>query len=314
MSSHRPELARADLLPLMQFRPFSTSIKILLFVALMVALGALSWFTHSQLIDWLAYIALGYLWMSMVTFMHEATHDTLFERKWQNWAFGIVTMIPLMASFVSFKEDHLEHHRYNRSSKDPDAFTMGRRGIGDFIVFYLYFVAGAVLSFLHFNLLYPIKYFSGRNWTIHVFETALKSLCYLALILWAQAHGVLAQVLELWLIPVFFFSIFNSVRFIAEHYETPWAQGKLTGTRTIISNPLHSFFWNNINYHIGHHVYPRVPCYNLVKLHAMIEPDIAAMGAIVDSSYVAVSWNALRRGPESESKLAQALARRRARV
>src|SRR3546814_20526383 len=64
------------------------------------------------------------------------------------------------------------------------------------------------------------------------------------------------------LCPVLCFSFFNAMRFISEHYETPWNEGKLTGTRTVISNPVHSWFWNTINWHIGHHVFPRVPCYN----------------------------------------------------
>src|SRR3546814_20974591 len=95
------------------------------------------------------------------------------------------------------------------------------------------------------------------------------------------------------------------MRFISEHYETPWNEGKLTGTRTVISNPVHSWFWNNINWHIGHHVFPRVPCYNLVELHKLIEPDIDGLGALVDKSYVAVFAKALWRGTEYEQRLAE---------
>lgn len=73
--------------------------------------------------------------MGIVTFMHEAMHNTLFEKKWKNWTFDII-MIPLMASLVALKEDRLEQHRYNRSRDDPDAFTMGKRGVFDFITFY----------------------------------------------------------------------------------------------------------------------------------------------------------------------------------
>ncbi|MGQ0622513.1 MAG: fatty acid desaturase family protein [Panacagrimonas sp.] len=288
----------------MVLKPGLSLAKFLAFVALMVVLTWAAWRSPSPWIDWPAYAALGYLWMSVVTFMHDATHDALFPKKWQNWAFGIVSMIPLMVSFVSFKDDHLEHHRHNRSPRDPDAFTMGRRGVADFIVFYLYFVIGALLTAIHFNLIYPIKNFGPRQWAIHLFETGLKAGAYTALILWARSHGVLVEVLEVWLIPVLFFSLFNSLRFIAEHYQTPWNQGNLIGTRTIISNRVHSFFWNNINWHIGHHVYPRVPWHNLVKLHQRLEPEIHALGAVVDSSYYGVCWNALRRGPESESRLA----------
>jgi fatty acid desaturase len=77
----------------------------------------------------------------------------------------------------------------------------------------------------------------------------------------------------------------------------------MAGTRTVISNPVNSFFWNNINWHIGHHVYPTVPWYNLQELHRVLEPQIQACGALVDKSYVGVYIDALRWGPESPAHL-----------
>ena len=304
-------LSREDVKRLREFRLLPNLTKIPLFVGIMVFLTWVAWTTDSGLSKWAAYIGIGYLWMGMLTFMHDGGHNTLFKEKWANWAFGIVCMIPIMISFISFKEDHLEHHRYNRSYEDPDAFTMGKRGILDFVLFYAYLVAGGVLSFLHFNLLYPIKRFNLNQWSIHLFETALKIACCWALITWALDNGVLAKTLEVWLIPVYIFSLFNSVRFIAEHYETPWNEGQLTGTRTIISNPVNSFFWNNINWHIGHHVYPAIPWYNLVELHRLMKPAIEAKRGIVDKSYTAVFLKAFLRGPETEERLKLALNERR---
>jgi fatty acid desaturase len=306
----RDYISRDDLKRLRTSRILPNLIKIALFFGSMIFLAWLAWATESSLFKWSAYLALGYLWMSMVTFMHDATHNTLFEKPWKNWVFGIVSMIPLMASFISFKEDHMEHHRYNRSPKDPDAFTMGKRSVLDFVAFYGYIVAGALLSFVHFNFIYPIQRFNARKWAIHLFETLLKIACYWVLLAWAQKHGVLGKTLEVWLVPVYIFAVFNSIRFIAEHYETPWNQGQLVGSRTVTSNQLHSFFWNNINWHIGHHIYPTVPWYNLIKLHDLMKPAIAAEGAIVEKSYTGVFLRALLRGPESEQRLERVLAKR----
>jgi fatty acid desaturase len=298
---------RKDLIPrerldeLRTMRSVPNLVKIPLFVGIMVALTWFAWVTGSGVGRWCAYLALGYMWMGIVTFMHEATHNTLFRERWANWAFGIASMIPLMVCFVAFKEDHLAHHRHNRSPEDPDAFTMGKRGVIDFVLFYTYAVAGVLLSFLHFNLLYPFQRFDRKRWAIHVFEMALRVGFAAVLVSWAVANGVLAKTLEVWLVPILFFSVFNSARFIAEHYGTPWNQGQLLGTRTIVSNPVNSFFWNNINWHIGHHLYPTVPWYNLVELHELLRPEIEARGAIVDRSYTAVFIKALLHGPETET-------------
>ena len=291
---------------------WSPNLKIPLFYGLLIGCGYVAWNTASVLVDWLMYSMMGYLWMSIVTFMHDCTHSVLFEARWANWAFGIFAMLPLIITFISFKEDHLEHHRYNRSPKDPDAFTMGKRGIWDFVLFYAYIFAGGILTIIQFTFIYPLQRFHGKKLLIHLGELALRVVLYTGLILWTARLGVLPEFLQIWLIPAYIFSLLNSVRFIAEHYDTPWNAGQLVGTRTIISNQVNSFFWNNINYHIGHHVYPAVPWYNLQKLHQALLPEIASRGAVVDASYSGVFLQACLRGPESvERNAARSAARAR---
>lgn len=305
--SPRVLLPREELIALMVRRPWLTWSKFVLVVGLMSMLSALAWLQPSGWVDWPCYVALGYLWMSVVTFMHDATHGSLLERRWHNWAFGILSMLPLPITFVAFRSDHLKHHRYNRSARDPDAFTMGSRRLADFLVFYLYLAVGGLLTTLQFTLIYPVQHFTRREWAVHGFELALKVAAYWAFLNWAAHAGQLSEVLALWLWPLLLFSLFNSLRFIAEHYETPWNQGNLAGTRTVRSNRVHSFFWNNINWHIGHHVYPRVPWHNLVRLHDRLLPEIRVQGGVVEDGYADVCLRALRRGPESEPRLRQFL-------
>ena len=274
-------------------------LKIPLIFALVLAFGTVAWLEIHPLLTWGCYLVLGYLLMSVVTLMHDCTHTTLFATRWLNEAFGMVTMVPFLASFTAFKEDHLEHHKYNRSPKDPDGFTMGKRSPGDFFLFYSYIFLGVILSAVYFAFIYPIKSLRGKKAWVHWAEMAVHVAVIWALFAWAGPRGLTAPILKVWLIPFVFFGYFNSMRFIAEHYGTPWNAGQMVGTRTIISNQLTSYFWNNINYHIGHHVYPGVPFYNLQKLHAALAGEIKESGAIVDKSYVVVYLHALLRGPES---------------
>merc|ERR1712014_471021 len=46
-------------------------------------------------------------------------------------------------------------------------------------------------------------------------------------------------------------------------------------TRTIYMNPVLRWMYMNMNYHIEHHVLPRVPYYNLPKLHEAIKDRCA---------------------------------------
>jgi fatty acid desaturase len=286
------------------------NLKIPLIYALLIAAGYLAWMTPSAWIRWLLYAAMGYLWMSVVTFMHDCVHGVLFKSSRANWAFGIFSTIPIIVTYVSFREDHLEHHRYNRTARDPDAFTMGQRSPLDFVLFYAYTLFGGVLTIIQFSLIYPLQKFDRRTWLIHGFELLLRFVILAGICFWTSSAGMLDRFLAVWLVPVYIFSLLNSVRFIAEHYETPWNEGQLLGTRTIISNRVNSFFWNNINYHIGHHVYPAVPWYNLQKLHMALLPEITRTNAVVGPGYFRVFFKACYRGPESIERNALHLGQR----
>jgi fatty acid desaturase len=44
-------------------------------------------------------------------------------------------------------------------------------------------------------------------------------------------------------------------------------------TRTVIMNPVFSFLYANMNYHIEHHMFPMIPFYRLPELHKLIIAD-----------------------------------------
>ena len=286
------------------------NLKIPLFYGIMMVCGWLAWQSPNVAVRWGAYACIGYLWMSIVTFMHDATHNVLFKKRWKNWAFGLFSTLPIFVTFVAFKEDHLEHHRHNRSPSDPDAFTMGDRTPVDFLLFYSYMALGVVLTVVQFNFIYPFRQFRGRRLRIHLAELFARIALYSSVLAWAAHAEVLEKVLALWLVPAVIFSFLNSMRFVAEHYGTPWDAGPLLGTRTVLSNRVNRFFWNNINYHIGHHLYPGVPWYNLERLHSELLPIYEAEEAIVDSGYLSVFWSAFLSGPETELRNEEQLARR----
>lgn len=273
--------------------------KIILFIGLWIGAGAVAWNVENIWAKVLCYLFMGYMQMAMATFFHECTHNVMFAEEWKNWVFGIVGFIALVAPYTSYRDDHLLHHRYNRTKKDTAAFTMGKRGWLDFAVFYTYVTAGIVLLLINFNFVHPFLFLKGKKFWLHWFEVALHVVVYVGVGMWAAHYGVLNKLLEVTLWPLLVFSYLNSFRFLAEHYGTPWERGQLAGSRTIISNPVHSWFWNNINYHIGHHVYPAVPWYNLKKLHYLMLPQIEKEGGIVEKSLIAAVVRIILSGPET---------------
>src|SRR5262245_66643542 len=102
------------------YRPFwRPNLKILLFYLLLLAAGYLAWTATSLWLQLAMYVCMGYLWMGIVTFMHDAMHDILFAARWKNWAFGLFPLIHLVVTYITFKQDLLEHRRPYSIPSEP---------------------------------------------------------------------------------------------------------------------------------------------------------------------------------------------------
>jgi len=254
---------------------------------------------ESLSLDLLLSALLGYLQMGVLLHIHEAAHLNIFPWRWANWLYAIPAMAPFPSTFVSFRESHLLHHRFNRTAKDPDMVTTGQRKAGDFVFFYCFLLIFTVpMTAIHYLFLYPLRKLRGHLLVIHVLELILKSFLIFGLWFFATAHGETAFLLEAWLLPMAFLGLFQSVRNIGDHYGMASSGDPVDGTRSIISNPVNRFFWSNINYHIEHHLKPGVQCYNLPALHRDIKPFLDSRNAVFDSGYISVFLRALKQGPE----------------
>ena len=45
-------------------------------------------------------------------------------------------------------------------------------------------------------------------------------------------------------------------------------------TRTVIMNPFFSFLYSNMEYHIEHHIFPKIPCHNLKAFHQVVKEQM----------------------------------------
>ena len=45
-------------------------------------------------------------------------------------------------------------------------------------------------------------------------------------------------------------------------------------TRSVYLNPIFSFLYWHMEYHVEHHIYPQVPSYNLKKLHILVKDQM----------------------------------------
>jgi fatty acid desaturase len=210
--------------------------------------------------------------------MHEFSHHRFSANKQLNDVIGdLFTAWPLLATTSGYRRNHLAHHRYTNTDKDPDwVVKLGKR----------YFTFPQEMRFA---LLHVLGYFVGVN-SIRDMRVALtriqhdevappaykiaKLSYYLAIAVVLVAFGWWQEALLYWAVPYLtLFFLFLYIRVVAEHFGPTLAHdGEMTNTRTVIPLPVEAWFFapHGLNYHLEHHLYPSVPFYRLGELHEVL--------------------------------------------
>lgn len=230
--------------------------------------------------------------------MHEAVHYRLLpNRKWNDWVGEILTAWPVLVTVNGFRQTHWAHHRHVNKAEDPDwqHKRVYPRAVLDVVFITLKFWLGfhAARMFVELNRAAKIP---GRLKYARLFFYGTVIAASIAFHFWL---GLLLY----WMVPLFtYFLWIIYIRGAAEHFDSLEDQDDLLAkTRHIEANLFERLLItpNYIHVHIGHHLYPSVPFYNLRELQRllMLNPDYARR-AHVTRGYVGL----LRELLESSSK------------
>lgn len=293
--ARNPEL-RGALRELTMIRPV-WNLKLLVLAAIWVGCGAAILATDSLWIRVPAWFAIGAVIHSFAIFLHEACHGILFEsRFWNRWV-GWLCGLPALISMSAYKSVHLTHHAHTKQEADPDELMwpdmpelQGRVGI---LVWLL--VGGP------YYVLFHVPFFGLRLAASKLRREILVEYALIALIAGGITSGAITAgrvdlIIDLWAIPAGFALGLVNLRGAAEHILCK-ADDAFSDSRTVTSNRLVSFAMNNLNYHLEHHLVPRVPWYNLPQMHARMQPHYAALDVHVRKSYLAFLAEVLVKGP-----------------
>lgn len=244
------------------------------------------------------FVVAGFLINGLVQLGHDAWHHNLFPRAWQNDVFGHLFSLLFGVSFSAARHAHLRHHWYNRTERDPDAYNVGARGPLVWIQYYLVVFLGLPLAPLHFGLLYPIAFYEKRALARHAAELLAYALVYVALFRYVLAPaGIVRVTLEIWLIPLLFASPWNGLKSVSDHFANVWKGDRFHTATTVRTWAVWSFLWNGLNYHLDHHLFPRVPGYNLPRVHERIRHVLDERKSPVFDGYFRVFRDAFLAGP-----------------
>ena len=233
------------------------------------------------------YLAYCMFWGGADAIWHECGHRTAFKtRKLNDFFYHIASY---MNNFepVRWRWSHSLHHSYT-ASVDPHDFEAEETIFlnSSLIAFILRFIPGYNFFILHKSLYAEIiKHAFGIETRVmkECIPEDKKRSCIrssrIFLILWSLtilSCFVFNSILPvlLFLVPKFFIFM-NVVWGLTQHIGLKeGSKDHRQSTRSVRLNPIFSFIYWKMEYHIEHHMFPMVPSYNLPKLHEEIKNQL----------------------------------------
>lgn len=291
ISWYRTKLDRETLREVSTRNDFKGAMQCLGHLGLIAALLVIAVIAQANERWWIfgsALIAYGAVARFSVNALHELAHGTVFSGPRVNEFFASVFAFIANVNAPYFWLSHLQHHKfslhppYDREVEEPELHDLR-----------MFLVHGIVSVDLRRSLGPLVEQFylaAGRprgEWQTHLFGLAterqleeIRGFSRNLLLAYAvvTAGALLAG---LWSIPVvlLLFRQFGALPFMlcnnTQHAGLPdfVSDFRLCSRTFYLAWPLRGLYWS-MNYHIEHHMYPGVPCYNLPALHEAIRHDL----------------------------------------
>jgi len=287
---YRTKIPAAEMKKLHERSDAKGAVQTLGYLAVLLGFGVAAWYSFNHW-PWYATAGLVFLYGMVNAFLinavHELGHGTVFASKWLNAFFCRVFAFLGWINHETFASSHIRHHRYTLHPPDDLEVVLP--------------VKLAVWHALQTGIVNPLRFFrESLADTVRIARGKFRGEWELTLypesdpdsrkapVRWARfllaGHGaiIVASVATgQWIIPIltcghlcygswlFFFC--NNTQHVGLR---DFVDDFRLCSRTFTLNPVVGFLYWHMNYHIEHHMYAAVPCYNLGRLHKLIEHDL----------------------------------------
>ena len=252
-----------------------------LWIALLAGSGALAFLSIGAWHAVPAFLVYGLLYGSCAeSRFHECLHGTPFRSRAVN-AFVLVVL-----GFMSFKNPHVwrwSHTRHHTETiivgRDPEISYPRPPDVWGMILNIFHLKAGLTEVLRTFRQGFgrlsdeEKQYVPESEWSRAILHARLQVGAVAALVTGSAVLGSILPLLFVGL-PTFYGSWLHSALAATQHAglaeDIP---DHRLNTRTMYLNPVLSFIYSNMNYHVEHHMFPMVPFYALPALHNEIRAD-----------------------------------------
>jgi fatty acid desaturase len=223
---------------------------------------------------------------------HECGHGTAFKTRWMNDFVYQIASFMVARNPVSWKWSHARHHTDTIIvGRDPEIALMRPPNLFEGALHYVGLLdlplSVKTLTRNAYGNLSPAEmdYIPESEWPKAVF--------------WARVHmaiylGAIAAAIFMWsFLPLMLIGL-PRIYGCWHMFMTGLLQhGGLAedvidhrlNSRTVYMNPISSWIYWNMNYHVEHHMFPMVPFHALPRLHQMIKDDLPAPNPTIFDAY-----------------------------
>ena len=247
----------------------------------------------------LGILVIGSRQQALLVLMHEASHGNLFEHKFFNyWAAQFLCAYPVLADTKVYRTYHAKHHSWTQTNKDPDlvltnGYPISKNSMMRKILRDMVGITGVRQLYNRFSIAFEDKEsrLSKKFKTLFglIGPGLLVNTSFLALFVHLGYGWIF---FSLWLVPLLtWHQVVLRIRNISEHAAlVNYLRTELSVARTTLTSSLGKFFiapyW--VNYHLEHHLFPSVPCYNLPIVHRLLKKQGYWSKANLEDGYYAV--------------------------
>ena len=289
---YKPKIDKKTLKELSKRSDIKGLLDISIFIVALILSGYLciiSWGTLWSIPALLLYGNIFYC--KIISIQHETNHETYFKTRALNKFFYHITSLLGGFEAVRWKWSHFHHHTYtiftheevydyeNNSPKptEPIRFLLNFLPLGPIINIQ------KIRHFTHFEI---IKHSFGIITpvvNITVPEKEIKKIInssrlyfgfWLIIILSSILFKTWLPIIML-ILPPFYGNTILMICGMTQHAGlADNVKDHRKSTRTVIMNPFFSFLYSNMEYHIEHHIFPKIPCHNLKAFHNVVKDQM----------------------------------------
>ncbi len=235
------------------------------------AMALFAWWPH-PFTFLLAVTVVGARQLGLGILMHDAAHGLLFhDRKLNDRVGNWLCAYPQILDLDIYRPYHFEHHRKTQQPDDPDLPLSAK-----FPVSRASFLRKSLRDLT--GVTFFKQYRAAMDSPTRPADGGVKRnlrgplIANLVLLAALSAGGKPHYYLMFWVLPLVTWRMMvTRLRNIAEHAVVRDNNDPLLHARTTIANPLERLFIAPyyVNYHLEHHLYMWIPCYNLPRAHKL---------------------------------------------